>query len=1058
MKKQHLSYSKYFHTQNHHSMMKYAKAILLVVVTAFAGQLFAQQTTVYTEADLAYKKGEEFYQKGLFGSAQVEYKKAMNLLQPTNEPESRMLETKAELGYAKSAVRLELPDGEKLILDFIRKHQPDAIANQALIEVANYFYNAKMYDKAIEYFKQIPSWELTQNQRSEVKFKMGYAFFVQRKFKIAKENFKEIKQIENDYYYPSNYYYGLCEFFAGNYREAVKSFRLVERSRKYKPHVPYYITQIYFAEGEYDQVIEYAEPKLNDSNLRQRKGLYQLVGQAYFEKGNYPKALPLLEYYAERSGRSTEEEFYQLAYVQYQMGKYKSAVKNFEQLEGVESELGQFALYYLGDCNIRLNNKTAARSAFGKASRMDYDPIVKEDALFAYAKLSYELKADREALTALQRFKRGSKYYDEAQTLLSNIFLNTRDYERAVAVLESTPNKTPQLKEAYQKVAYFRGQQLYKENNNKGAKEYLKKSLDYPVNQEYKALATYWMAEIAHEEKQYVQSARLLNEFLTLSKTVKNLPDESSVYTANYLQGYNYLKQKKYTGALGYFQDAVAGIKRNSMFIRNNYVKHDILGDATLRSGDCFFKRNKYRDAVRFYNDAINNGYQGFEYAIFQKAIIEGLRGRTTEKILALENLIDNHPKSQYADDALFHLGITFQEIGQLNKAIDPLRKLVSNYRGSSLVNNSLLRLGLITYNQGSLQTAIEYYKQVFANNPEEEEASAALSALEEIYIEDLGNPDAYYTFLETVPGYKVDNYARDTLNFRAAESAFENGNYSRAVTAFTDYIKKFPNGRNILVAHYHRGDSYSQIKQYSKALKDYDWVSSRGQSRYYVRSLEKAGIIAYNHEENFQKAYNYYSKLEQVATTADQRFDAQLGAMRSAYRIGDASATSQMARKVANNSSANNEQRATANFYLGKIAFDEKNYSIAFSAFEKVKQLSDTEQTAEARYLVAYIKYVQRDLETAKQMCINANKESSNYPYWVAKSIILLSDIFAEQGDLFSAKAALEALIENYEGDAELIATAKAKLQKLEQQSAAESRLDRDNGNTNFLIEDNGN
>ena len=30
-----------------------------------------------------------------------------------------------------------------------------------------------------------------------------------------------------------------------------------------------------------------------------------------------------------------------------------------------------------------------------------------------------------------------------------------------------------------------------------------------------------------------------------------------------------------------------------------------------------------------------------------------------------------------------------------------------------------------------------------------------------------------------------------------------------------------------------------------------------------------------------------------------------------------------------------------------------------------------------------------------SKQQCINANKESSSYPYWVAKSIILLSDIF---------------------------------------------------------------
>ena len=1036
--------------------MNFKKAFLLPVFLLFGGMIFGQQTTVFTEANLAYKTGEEFFDKGLYSNAVREYKKAITLLQPTNEPSSQMLRTRAELGYAKSAVRLDWPDGEKLILDFIRKYQPDPIANQALIEVANYFYNAKKYDKAIEFFSQIPSWELTEAQRSEVRFKMGYSFFVKRKFSEAKNNFNEVKDLENEYYYPTNYYYGLCEFFLGNYPEAVKSFRLVERSKKYKPHVPYYITQIYFAEGDFDQVISYGEQKLKDPQVRRKKEMNQLVGQAHFEQGRYTEALPFLEEYAERSGKLKAEEFYQIGYTQYSVGMYDKAIKNLQQLESENSEMVQYALYYLGDAYLKTGNKSAARNAFGKASRMDFDASIKEDALFNYAKLSYELKFDRDALISLQRFKQGSKYYLEAQELLSDIFLNTRDYARAMKILEDMPNKTPQLREAYQQVAYFRGQQLMKEGDLNRAKEHFQKSLDTPIDKKFKALATYWLGDIAHQKKQYNESKRQLGQFLTLAKNIKNLPDESSVFTANYLQGYNYLKQKNYTSALGYFQDAVSGIKRNSMFIRNRMVKGDLLGDATLRSGDCLFKRNKYRDAVKFYNEAINGGFAGFEYAIFQKALIEGLRKRTTEKIIALENLVDNHPNSEYADDALFQLGITYQDINQYNKALQPLKDLVANYRGSNLVNPALLRLGLITYNQGSMQTAINYYKQVFSNNPSEGEANAALAALEEIYIDNLGDPDGYASFLETVPGYKMDNYSRDTLNFKAAESAFENGNYNRAIDGYTDYIRKFPNGRNLLVARYHRGESYTVLKNYSAALKDYDWVVGRGSSRYYVKALEKAAIIAYHNELNFQKAYEYYSKLETEATNPDLRFEAQLGALRSAYRINNTAAVSSMARKVANNPSANSEQIAVANFYLGKVAFDAKDYNTALQALRKTTN-QDNEQAAEARYLIAYIHYTQRNLETAKEMCVNANKESSSYPYWVAKSVILLSDIFAEQGDLFNAKAALEALIENYDGDAELVNTAKAKLRKLEQQSMESSRLNRDSDDGNFLIEDDG-
>ena len=78
-----------------------------------------------------------------------------------------------------------------------------------------------------------------------------------------------------------------------------------------------------------------------------------------------------------------------------------------------------------------------------------------------------------------------------------------------------------------------------------------------------------------------------------------------------------------------------------------------------------------------------------------------------------------------------------------------------------------------------------------------------------------------------------------------------------------------------------------------------------------------------------------------------------------------------------------------------------------------------------------------------ASDLCIKANEESSAYPYWVAKSIILLSDVLAEQGDLLNAKAALEALLENYNEDQVLVNEAKDKLNRINQQLNRTSRLD---------------
>ncbi|MEL6922861.1 MAG: tetratricopeptide repeat protein, partial [Bacteroidota bacterium] len=753
-------------------------------------------------------------------------------------------------------------------------------------------------------------------------------------------------------------------------------------------------------------------------------------------------ALPYLEYYGERSNKMREEDFYQLGFVQYKTGNFDSAIDNFEELSDVDSPLGQNAMYKLGDCYIKTGNKNSARNAFAKASRMTYDKDLQEESLYNYAKLSYELKYDGDAITALQQIPPTSKYHTEAQTIISAIFLNTRDYERAMRIIEGLPNKTPKLRETYQKVAYNRGLQLYRDGDMSDAKRYFKKSQEVPVNQRTNALATYWLGDIAHEEKQFDESAQLMSRFLNLAGNDNRLPDESSVHTANYVQGYNYLKQKKYNQALGYFQNAITGIRQNANFIENDYIKNKVVGDATLRAGDCLFKGNNYNQAIRYYDEAISNRYSGYIYALYQKAIIEGLRGKTVEKILALEKIADTYPNSEYADDALFELGSTYQEIGELNKAVQPLKQLVSQYKDKSdLTNSALIKLGLITYNQGSYQTAINYYKQVFSNNPDPKEAQGALAALEEIYVEDLGQPDEYFAFLESI-NYDVDSQEKELISFKAAETQFENGNYQRAIEGYNRYLTSYPNGRNSLNAYYNRAESYAVQRDYSNALKDYETVIGRGQSKYYAKALNKAALIAYNHEEDFNKSYDYYTRLEQVASSEDQVFDAQLGALRSAYRTNRPNEINAMARKVVNNPRATDDQKATAYFYMGKYDFDRKNYDAALASFNQVTRLSDNEQTAEARYDIAYIYYVQRELETAKQICINANKESSSYPYWVANSVILLSDILAEQGDLFNARAALEGLIENYDGDAELVATAREKLARLNSQSASSSRL----------------
>ncbi len=1005
----------------------------ILLLVAF-GSLSAQQSTIFTEATMAHKRGVDFFNQAIYGLAQKEFRTAMDLLRPVNEPEWKAIKTDAELYNAKCAVRLGQPEAEKVTLDFLRENSPSPVASQAALEIGDYYFNNKEYEKALVYYDMAPTG--SGPTRDEIQFKKGYSFFVSKKFPQAKAQFANIKaNSRSEWYYPANYYYGCCAFFEKRYDEALKAFQLCEKSDKYKQSVPYYVAQIYAAQRKYDQVIDYGAPKAQDNTIKNRAELNQLVGQAFFERSDYKKAMPYLEYGATNGAPLRPADYYQLGYTQYQNGFYKNAIENFEQLSKQDSLLGQNGLYHLGDCYLKTKNKFAARTAFSQAATMNYDKSVKEDALINYAKLSYELKYDRDAIDALQKINTGSRYYDDAQALMGEIFVNTRDYDRAVGILEGMKNRTKRLDETYQQVTYYRGLQLYQNNQKDEARRYFNKSLDFPFDKRILSLCSFWLGSISNEAGEFSASKQHMASFLNSAKSFNDLPEESNITMGNYIQGYNQLKLKDYKSALGSFKNAVDGFKRNNY--QNDQIRTAVMGDAVLRAGDCHFKNKNYNEALALYNEAITKKYEGFEYALFQKAMIRGLQGSPIDKAVALENLVDKYPNSQYTDEALYYLGQTYFEMGKLDQAVPPLRRLVSDFRGrSTLINSALLELGLISVNQGNSQTAINYYKQVFSNNPESTEASAALESLREIYTKDLNRPDEYFAFLETVPGYgNVSAIGKDTVTYKAAENQFSQGRYQQAIDGFTGYLAKYPNGRYTLQAYFYRGESYASdgLRQYSKALKDYEAVIGRGPSKMYPKAAEKATLIALNSEKAYPQAFEYARKWEESSVTDASRFQAQLAALKAGYLTNNSVAVAEYAQKINSSQQASDDQIATANFYSGKMAFDKGDFARAYPALKSVTEKTGSQIMAESYHYMATILYKQKKYADAEEMIGEANKNSAGYDDWIAKNLILVSDVYADQGDKNSASAALEAVLENYKGeDQTIINTARQKYNKL--------------------------
>ncbi len=138
-------------------------------------------------------------------------------------------------------------------------------------------------------------------------------------------------------------------------------------------------------------------------------------------------------------------------------------------------------------------------------------------------------------------------------------------------------------------------------------------------------------------------------------------------------------------------------------------------------------------------------------------------------------------------------------------------------------------------------------------------------------------------------------------------------------------------------------------------------------------------------------------------------------------------------ANKVNKSRIANQEHLAIANFYSGKMAYDKGDYTRAYPALQSVTENSTSEIMAESYHYLVQILYRQRKYSDAEEMISEANKSSAGYDDWIARNLILLSDVYADQGDKISAQAALESILENYAGeDQSIMDTARQKYAKL--------------------------
>jgi len=368
--------------------------------------------------------------------------------------------------------------------------------------------------------------------------------------------------------------------------------------------------------------------------------MHRVLGNSYYRLGQPSRAIPNYEYYLAHTDRPLRGDAYFLGLSYFETGKFDDAAAMFQEAVGEPDALTQNAQLQLGQTFLKLNQKEQAQMAFEAATRLNFDPQVRETALFNYALLAHQTNFSvfSESITLFENFLReypNSPYTNQVNDILAETFLTTKDYKAALNAINRIKNPGRRILEAKQMVLFQLGAQEFINGNMNEAIQYFNNSIDMgSYDAKARNNAYYWRGESWYRLGNYTNAASDFRQF-----TQNATPNDENYALGWYNLGYALYKQQQYGQALTALERYLSVETNRS---KNEYA------DALNRVGDCYYFNRKFSEAERYYAQAAELNPAAADYAIYQRAFVMGLQRNYEGKINALDKLMQQYPNSPY--------------------------------------------------------------------------------------------------------------------------------------------------------------------------------------------------------------------------------------------------------------------------------------------------------------------------------------------------------------------------------------------------------------------------
>lgn len=847
-------------------------------------------------------------------------------------------------------------------------HQSTAMANRLKVLEANLMVKEGKYDEALDVYSRCALDELSQHEYEEALICKAVAYLSgidngQTSEAAALSRVAQAEAILNSlngcktHQMDMVYYSAYANYVKGDYARALDDFGIVRNNSDYSNSANVYMADCYLHLGEPQKALSILNNQLplavidkqeQYQDLRYQDETNRIRGEAYFDQKNYTRAIESLQRYCLNTEHPRRTALYKLGMSQFYIQEYQKAAPALSQSTYTATDvMAQSAWLNAGISYIHSGNKKQAQIAFQQASEMTASPELQEEALYNYALTLHEgqTMGFGESVGVFERFLNQfpkSQYAPSVSKHLTEVYFNTKNYKAALESINKIQNPSAEIRQAKQQVLYNLGLQEFNNGNYRQADTYTAQAIDLGSKE-----AQYLHGESAYRQGKYSQAVTDLKSY-TASKGGTNY--DQALYTL----GYSQFKQKRYSAAKTPFQQFING--------QHPSATRQQLADALNRYADCLYTERQYDEAYATYQRVIDTDPAQGDYAIYQQAFIEGLRGNYEKKVSLLDRLTSSTTGSTaqaqastptatspttaaIAIDALFEQGRAYVLQGNKQKALNTFTSLTQQYPSSQKARQALNEMAMIQSEMGNTEQALALYGKVINDYPNTTDAQTALSNLKNIYTQK-GMVEEY----ASLAAKAGKNLSQDELDQMIADAA---------VTSMTD-------------------GKYAQ-------------------------------------------AYKYYDQLGQQTSSAANATFAMQGKLRSSFAAKDYDANINAAGQILADAKSAPSLREEALLFRAESYLSKGNAPEGVKDLQALAVNTQSLYGAQGNVRLAQYAYDTQQYQAAEQLLTKFIDSGTPQQYWLARGFILLADVYAKTDRKVEAKEYLLSLKSNYSENEEI-------------------------------------